>query len=75
MMRLGAMPLPPEPTIRAVRAGDEITVAVEGGFARRHAPSDGVLVMLPDRDLFLPAALLVEALRGLGQLPRSDAGP
>jgi len=52
-----------------VRNGDEITVAVEGGFARRRAPGDGVVVELPDRDLFLPVDAVVEALRVLGRAP------
>jgi hypothetical protein len=57
------------PTIRAVRAGDEITVEVLGGFVRRHAPSDGVVVQMDDRDVFVDADLLVEALRTLGRIP------
>jgi hypothetical protein len=59
------------PTIRAVRAEDEITVEVEGGFARRRAPTDGIIVQLPDRDVFVTAEALVEALRTLGRLPSS----
>jgi hypothetical protein len=57
------------PVLRPVRAGDEITVQVEGGFARRRAPADGVVVELADRDLFLRAEALVEALRVLGRAP------
>jgi hypothetical protein len=57
------------PLLRTVRAGDEITVAVEGGFARRRAPTDGVIIQLSDRDLFLSADALVEALRALGRTP------
>jgi hypothetical protein len=55
------------PLVRPVHAGDEISVQVEGGFARRPAPSDGVIVELPDRDVFLAAETLVEALRTLGR--------
>jgi hypothetical protein len=55
--------------LRPVRAGQEITVAVEGGFARRCATGDGLLVELPDRDLFLPVESVVEALRVLGRTP------
>jgi hypothetical protein len=57
------------PVVRAVRAGDEITVEVEGGFARRRAPTDGVLIQLVDRDVFVGADALVEALRTLGRIP------
>jgi hypothetical protein len=59
------------PTIRTVRADDEITVPVEGGFARRRAPADGILVQLTDRDVFVTADALVEALRTLGRIPSS----
>jgi hypothetical protein len=56
-------------TLRAVRAGDEISVEVQGGFARRRAPTDGVIVQLPDKDVFVEVAVLEEALRTLGRLP------
>jgi hypothetical protein len=59
----------PSPLIRVVRAGDEISVEVEGGFVRRRAPTDGVLVQLEDRDVFVGADALVEALRTLGRIP------
>ena len=55
--------------LRVVRAGDEISVEVEGGFVRRRGPSDGVLVQLDDRDVFIGADALVEALRTLGRIP------
>jgi hypothetical protein len=55
--------------LRPVRAGQEITVAVEGGFARRAATGDGLLVELPDRDVFLPVDAVIEALRVLGRAP------
>jgi hypothetical protein len=54
-----------------VRAGDEITVSVLGGFVRRRAPTDGVVVQLDDRDVFVGADLLVEALRTLGRIPNT----
>jgi redox-regulated HSP33 family molecular chaperone len=57
------------PVVRAVREGDEISVAVAGGFARRRAPSDGVIVELGDRDLFVPVEALFEALAVLGRQP------
>jgi hypothetical protein len=69
MRRPAPEPAIASPTIRAVRAGDEITVEVVGGFVRRHAPADGVVVQLEDRDVFVGADLLVEALRTLGRIP------
>ena len=57
------------PMIRAVRSGDEITVQVLGGFVRRRAPTDGVVVQMDDRDVFVDAEVLVEALRTLGRIP------
>jgi hypothetical protein len=69
MARHPSGPRVDSPTIRAVRANDEITVQVEGGFARRRAPSDGVVVQLDDRDVFLGADALIEALRTLGRIP------
>jgi hypothetical protein len=64
------MPRRPAPTaspvLRAVRAGDEISIPVEGGFARRAAPSDGLVIELADRDVFVPVDALLEALRLLG---------
>ena len=62
-------PPPPTPVLRPVRAGDEITVPVEGGFARRRASGDGLIVELPDRDVFLPVDAVLEALRILGRAP------
>lgn len=56
--------------VRPIRTGDEISVAVEGGFVRRKAPCDGVVVEVPERDVFLPAESLIEALRQLDALPR-----
>jgi hypothetical protein len=69
MRRNSPEPAVPSPVIRAVRAGDEITVEVEGGFVRRRAPSDGVVVQTGERDVFVAADLLVEALRTLGRIP------
>jgi hypothetical protein len=54
------------PVLRAVRAGDEISVAVEGGFARRRAPTDGVLIALADRDVFVRVDAILEVLQLLG---------
>jgi hypothetical protein len=71
MRRPGPEPAIASPTIRAVRAGDEISVEVVGGFVRRHAPSDGVVVQMDDRDVFVTADVLVEALRALGRIPNA----
>jgi hypothetical protein len=71
MNRPPATPAVTSATLRAVRAGDEITVEVIGGFARRKAPTDGVVVQLPDRDVFVDVAVLEEALRTLGRHPTS----
>jgi hypothetical protein len=68
-MRRSPGPAVASPVIRAVRAGDEISVSVLGGFVRRRAPSDGVVVQMDDRDVFVTADLLVEALRTLGRIP------
>jgi hypothetical protein len=57
----------PHPTVRAVRAGEEISVQVDGGFVRRPAPDDGVVIELVDRDVFVSADVLLEALRALGR--------
>jgi hypothetical protein len=68
MMRpMKTPPRPSDPTLRAVRAGEEISVQVDGGFVRRAAASDGVVIELVDRDVFVSAELLLEALRALGR--------
>jgi hypothetical protein len=56
-----------EPLLRAVRAGEEISVQVDGGFVRRPAPSDGVVIELFERDVFVSAEAMLEALRALGR--------
>jgi hypothetical protein len=71
VMRRTPTPAVATPVIRAVRAGDEITVQVLGGFVRRRAPSDGVVVQMDDRDVFVDADILVEALRTLGRIPQT----
>ena len=60
MRRPSPEPAIASPTLRAVRAGDEITVQVLGGFARRRAPSDGVMVQMDDRDVFVTADKQIE---------------
>jgi hypothetical protein len=59
---------PSPPTLRLVRADDEISVEVEGGFVRRRASADGVVIELGDRDVFVTADALVEALQALGRI-------
>lgn len=56
--------------IKAVRTGDVISVAVEGGFIRRPVPSDGLVVSAPDRDLFIATNDVLKALAELGIYPR-----
>jgi len=48
--------------LRPVRAGDEYSKAVEGGFRRARAPEDGLVVEQEDRTLFLSRRALLEAL-------------
>lgn len=55
-----------EPTIRAVNPGDTYTALVEGGVRRKKAVSPGVVVSLPDRDIFIHPGELVLALVKLG---------
>jgi hypothetical protein len=55
-----------------VRGGDDISVEVEGGFVRRRAPADGIVIQLADRDVYVTADALVEALRTLGRLSSTD---
>lgn len=57
--------------LRPVRAGDDITVQVENGFVRRRASEDGIVIELPDRDLFLSTEPVLECLRALGKVPAS----
>jgi len=56
----------PDPTIRAVTPGDQYVVTVEGGVSRRTAVSPGIVIGLPDRDIFLHPGELVLALVKLG---------
>lgn len=53
-------------SVRPVRAGDEITKAVEGGFRRDRASSDGILVVTADRDIFIPLDMLGAPLAKVG---------
>ena len=59
--------------VRPVRAGEEISVAVEGGFVRRKAPVDGIAIETPERDIFLPVESVLEALRQLDVVPTVPA--
>lgn len=51
--------------LRAVQEGDDMVVAVEGGYIRRAVPEDGVVVATGAEELFLPESKIVEALRAL----------
>jgi hypothetical protein len=45
-----------------IRAGQPYTRSVEGGFRRAKAPSDGLIVELEDRAVFVPLAELMAAI-------------
>jgi hypothetical protein len=62
--------MPENPVIRPVRAGDEIVVQVEGGFVRRPAPADGLVIATAERDVFVTAEDALEALRLLGKVSK-----
>lgn len=51
--------------LRAVLEGDDMVVAVQGGYIRRAVPEDGVVVDTGAEQFFLPEAKLVEALGAL----------
>ncbi|MDX2020831.1 MAG: hypothetical protein SF187_11365 [Deltaproteobacteria bacterium] len=51
--------------LRAVLEGDDMMVAVEGGYIRRAAPEDGLVVATGADEMFLPEGKIVEALRAL----------
>jgi hypothetical protein len=65
--------MPSPVRVRPIRAGDEISVAVEGGFVRRKAPVDGIAIETPERDIFLPVDSVLEALRQLDAAPAPTA--
>lgn len=49
------------PHARHVFAGEKIPQRVDGGYARKSAPTSGVLVEFRDEVWFVPAALLESA--------------
>lgn len=51
--------------LRAVLKGDDMVVAVSGGFIRREVPEDGVVVATELEELFLPESKVREALQAL----------
>jgi hypothetical protein len=51
--------------LRAVLEGDDMVVAVDGGYIRRAVPEDGVVVATGAEEMFLPESKIVEALRAL----------
>lgn len=52
--------------LRPVRPGSDYAAKVEGGVRRRAAPSAGLIVELPEQDIFLPAETVAAALSELG---------
>lgn len=53
-------------SIRPVRKGAPFTREVVGGVFRTPAPSDGLVVDLVDKDIFLEVGVVVLALQELG---------
>jgi len=51
--------------LRPVLAGEEYSLAVEGGYVRRPVPADGIVIEEADSEIFLPADKLREALANL----------
>lgn len=51
--------------LRAVLKGDDMVVAVSGGFIRREVPEDGVVVATELEELFLPESKVRQALQAL----------
>jgi len=51
--------------LRAVLEGDDMVVAVEGGFIRRTVAEDGVVVATDIEEFFLPESKVREALASL----------
>lgn len=51
--------------LRAVLEGDDMVVAVEGGFIRRTVAEDGVVVATDIEEYFLPESKVREALATL----------
>lgn len=59
--------------LRAVLAGDDVVTAVQGGYIRRPASEDGILVCIGADEVFLPEAKLAEALTALDRLRTTPA--
>ena len=53
-------------TIKPIRKGEPFSREVQGGVHRTPAPSDGLVVDLVDKDVFLDVAVVVMALQDLG---------
>lgn len=58
--------------LRAVLKGDDMIVAVSGGFISREVPEDGVVVATELEELFLPESKVRQALQAL-QTVRAEA--
>ena len=58
--------------LRAVQKGDDMVVAVQGGYIRRAVPEDGVVVDTGAEEFFLPEAKIVEALAALQNARQGD---
>lgn len=55
-----------------VKAGDRISVAVEGGFVHKEAPCDGTVYDAEVGSVFVPSTA---AKGGLSSVPPSEGGP
>lgn len=58
---------PSHVTTRAIREGEEFAGPVEGGYIRRPAPEDGVLVENREVTLFVPVTELEQRMAELGR--------
>lgn len=61
-------------TIRPVRKGVPFSREVQGGVYRTPAPSDGLVIDLADKDVFLDAIAVAIELRKLGYTVESRRG-
>ena len=58
---LSSVPLNYGVKISSVLAGQIISTKIEGGFCRRKAPEDGMIIETVEKDeLFVPVSLLVK---------------
>jgi hypothetical protein len=61
----------PDIRVQFIRKGQLATFEVEGGFARKPAPSDGLLIELTTTSLFLPVEQIRRAGLEVAERPRT----